>query len=160
VSINPDNWYKLGELGRQVVVTHELTHVASRSVTGYRMPTWLVEGLADYVGFRNTGIPTTVAGRELAADVQAGHVPTHLPTDRDFNGANARLSQAYEGAWLACRYIAERYGVPRLVAFYRAVGTSKAAPAVAVASAAHRLLHLTPAQLTTRWRAYLRQQLG
>jgi hypothetical protein len=160
VSINPDNWAKLGPLGRRVVITHELTHVASRADTGYRMPTWLIEGFADYVGFRGTGIATTVAARELAAAVRAGHLPRALPDDHSFDGANTQLSEAYEGAWLACRYIAQEYGQPRLVAFYRQVGTSSAPPRRALADAAHELLHLTVTQLTVRWRAFVRQQLG
>ncbi|HMC72370.1 MAG TPA: hypothetical protein VKJ07_24665, partial [Mycobacteriales bacterium] len=92
VAINPRNWGKLSSLGRRVVLTHELTHVATRAVTGSCTPTWLVEGFADYVGYLNTGVPTTVVAQELAADVRAGRLPTHLPVDADFNGDNKRLA--------------------------------------------------------------------
>lgn len=160
VSINPANWDRLAAVGRRIVITHELTHVASRADTGYRMPTWLVEGLADYVGFRGTGVPTVVAAAELARQVQAGHLPRRLPRDRDFDGDSSRLSVAYEGAWLACRYIAQRYGEDTLVTFYRQVGTSSLPPARALASASHRLLHLSVGQLTRRWRHYVRDELA
>lgn len=40
----------LTAVGRAVLLRHELTHVATRSVTAVGMPTWVVEGLADYVG--------------------------------------------------------------------------------------------------------------
>lgn len=160
VSINPANWDRLSELGRRVVITHELTHVASRADTGYRMPTWLVEGLADYVGFRDTGVPPTVAAEELAREVQDGDVPRRLPPNREFNGGSSQLSVAYEGAWMACRYIAERYGEQTLVRFYRRVGTSGMAPSQALASATRELLHLSVAQLTRRWRDYMRAELA
>ena len=50
-------------------------------------------------------------------------------------GSSPRLAQAYEGGWLACRLIAERWGQAALVRFYRAVGTSSLAPREAVAAA-------------------------
>ena len=51
VSVNPRAWPSLDALGRRVVLTHELTHVASRGDTGAQTPRWLQEGFADYVGF-------------------------------------------------------------------------------------------------------------
>ena len=113
VAINPRNWGKLSSLGRRVVLTHELTHVATRAVTGSCTPTWLVEGFADYVGYLGTGVPTTVVAQELADDVRAGRVPTHLPLDSDFDGDNKRLAQAYEGAWMAAHLIVERWSQQR-----------------------------------------------
>jgi hypothetical protein len=160
VGINPDNWPKLSSLGRRIVLTHELTHVATRSVTGGAMPTWLAEGFADYVGYLDTGIPTSFAAQELAAKVRAGHVPRRLPTDDEFDGANKHLSEAYEGAWLACRLIAERYGQRALVRFYRAVGTSPSSTASALASASNKVLHVPIDQLTREWRAFVRAELA
>jgi hypothetical protein len=159
VGINPDNWPKLSPLGRRIVLTHELTHVATRSVTGAAMPTWLAEGFADYVGYLGSGIPTSFAAQELAADVRAGHVPSSLPGDGQFDGGNKRLSQAYEGAWLACRLIAER-GQSTLVRFYRAVGTSSSSQDEALASASTQVLHESFQRFTRQWRDFLSAELA
>ena len=160
VGINPDNWPKLSPLGRQIVLTHELTHVATRSVTGAAMPTWLAEGFADYVGYLNSGIPTTFAAQELAADVRAGHVPSQLPSDREFDGDSKNLSQAYEAAWLACRLIAERHGQSSLVRFYREVGTSSSSQRDALAAASIKVLHEPLQRFTREWRSFLRAELA
>jgi hypothetical protein len=160
VTINPANWSKLGGAGAQIVLTHELTHVATRAETGNQTPKWLSEGFADYVGFGQSGLPVTVIASELAADVHAGRIPRRLPPNADFRGANAELSQAYEASWLACRYIAATFGQPTLVRFYRAVGTSHRGGAAAVAAALRRVLSLQTGQFVARWREYVREQLA
>jgi hypothetical protein len=160
VAINPRNWGKLSALGRRVVLTHELTHVATRALTGSCTPTWLVEGFADYVGYLGSGVPMSVVAQELATDVRAGRVPRHLARDSDFDGGNKRLPQAYEGSWMAARLIVARWGQGALVRFYRAVGSSKADPSVAVTQALSTVLHVTYAQFVADWRAYLRTQLS
>jgi hypothetical protein len=160
VTINPRNWDRLGSVGARIVLTHELTHVATRADTGTQTPKWLAEGFADYIGFLHSGVPVKVVAAELAADVQSGHTPRSLPTDRDFRGANPSLSQAYQGGWLACRYVAARFGQPALVRFYRAVGTSRRATHGAVTTALRQVVGLSTAQFVARWRAYVDAQLG
>ena len=160
VAINPRNWGKLSPLGRQVVLTHELTHVATRAATGSCTPTWLVEGFADYVGYLGTGVPTTVVAQELAADVRAGRVPTHLPVDADFDGDNKHLAQAYEGAWMAAHLIVDRWGRQMLVRLYREVGTSKDDPAEAMSKAVRKVLRISYGRFVSEWRAYLRANLS
>jgi hypothetical protein len=160
VSINPRTWSSLDALGRRVVLTHELTHVATRADTGTETPRWLQEGFADYVGFLGTAVPTTVVARELATDVRAGRVPARLPTNHQFAGSSPDLAQAYQQGWLACRLIATRAGQATLVRFYREVGTATTPGEVSVSRALHRLLGLSTARFTALWRASLRAQLG
>lgn len=160
IGINPRNWPKLSPLGREIVLTHELTHVATRAYTGEAAPSWLVEGFADYVGYLDTGVPTTVAAQELAADVRAGRVPRRLPTDAQFDGGSAQLAQAYEGAWLANRLIAQRWGQAALVRLYVSVGTSSERPGAALATGMRGVLHTTPAAFIRAWRAFLRSELS
>jgi hypothetical protein len=160
VGINPRNWPQLSDLGRQIVLTHELTHIASRAWTGAATPTWLAEGLADYVGYLDSGVPTSFAAQELGGDIRAGHVPHELPPDEQFDGASKRLAQAYEEAWLACRMIAERWGTAALTRFYRVVGRSSDPSAVAVSTSMLRVLHIPGDRFVREWRAYLRSQLG
>lgn len=160
ITINPRNWPELAPIGAAVVLAHELTHVASRADTGSQTPKWLSEGFADYVGFRDADVSVTVAAAELAANVRAGRPPRQLPNDGAFRGANKGLPQAYEASWLACRYIATRFGQHALVRFYRAVGTSRATTSLAVASALHRVLGLTRPHFIALWRGYVHAQLA
>ena len=160
VGINPRNWPKLSPLGRRVVLTHELTHVATRAATGACTPTWLVEGFADYVGYLGSGVPVPFVAEELSHDVRGGRVPRELPSTAQFSGSSRSLAQAYEGGWLACRMIASQWSQRTLVDFYAAVGTSTLPPAAALAQALEAYLHLTPAAFIHRWQQFLRSQLA
>jgi hypothetical protein len=119
VLVNPQTFVGLGAVGRQVVVTHEVTHVATRRASGPAVPGWLAEGFADLVGYSGVDLPLSVVAGDLAAEVRAGQVPGALPVDADFEGGSPRLSQAYQGAWLAVRLLDERHGRAALLRFYR-----------------------------------------
>ncbi|MFF0228576.1 hypothetical protein [Streptomyces sp. NPDC004629] len=161
IVVNPEAYALLGDAGKQVVFTHETTHVATRAHTTPATPLWLSEGYADWIGYLGTGRTPAQAAPELSRAVRAGRVPADLPADGDFGftGAPARLAQAYEGGWLACRMIAARWGEDRLDAFYRAVG-AHGRRAGAVEDALRRVLGTSPRDFTDRWRDYLRTQLG
>lgn len=111
--------------GQQVVLTHEVTHVASRASTGALVPQWLVEGLADHVGFAASGLPPARVAVELLAEVRAGRLPAALPADEEWSSADDRLAAVYEEAWLATGVLAERFGDAGLVALYREVGAGE-----------------------------------
>ncbi|MFE3649913.1 hypothetical protein [Streptomyces sp. NPDC059122] len=138
VIVNPDAYEELNNLGRTVVLTHETTHVATRALTTPATPLWLSEGFADWVAYREVHRRPTTTAPELSRAVMAGKLPARLPGDDDFGfraGAE-RLAKAYEGGWLACRLIAEKWGEARLIAFYRDTGrrglrTTAAGPAAA-----------------------------
>lgn len=153
---DPSVFARLSPVGLTVVVTHEVTHIAAGAATSDFIPQWLVEGFAEYVGNRAGGQPVDVVAAELRADVRAGRVPAALPTDTDFMTA---APQAYEGAWLACRLIADRIGPAGLVRFYRAVGAAPAVGADAVDGPLRTLLRLTPAQFVAAWRRYVVAEL-
>ncbi|MEV5436427.1 hypothetical protein AB0K80_10390 [Streptomyces sp. NPDC052682] len=161
IIVNPDAYGLLGALGRQVVLTHETTHVATRAHTGPATPLWLSEGYADWVGYRGSGRTPAQAAPELARALARGEVPQRLPDDADFgfSGDAGRLARAYESGWTACRLIAERWGEARLAEFYRAVGAHEKR-AGAVEDALREVLGTTPEAFTARWRAYLRERLG
>lgn len=160
VVVNPEAYAVLGDLGKQVVLTHETTHVATRAQTTAATPLWLSEGYADWIGYLGTGRTPTEAAPELTRAVQDGHPPTALPTDKDFGFTSdpAELARAYEGGWLACRMIADHWGTARLDAFYRAVGAHDRR-AGAVEGALKKVLGTTPEAFTAQWREYVRTQL-
>ncbi|WP_399924367.1 hypothetical protein [Streptomyces kanamyceticus] len=161
IIVNPEAYGVLGDRGKQVVLTHETTHVATRTSTSPATPLWLSEGFADWVGYRGTGRTAAQAAPELRRAVRDGELPGELPGDDEFGfGEDAgRLARAYEGAWLACRMIEDRWGERKLTDFYRAVG-GHGKRAGAVEDALRDVLRTTPEEFTARWRTYLRSELG
>jgi hypothetical protein len=145
VIVLPSGYARLSETGRDVVIAHELTHVATGATRGGRVPMWLSEGFADYVGYSGAGLGVRTVAAELAEEVAAGVLPGRLPGPADFGPGSVRLAQAYEEAWLACRYVAERFGESALVRLYG--GDVKT------------VLGLSAAEFTAGWRDYLRKEL-
>ena len=158
VILNPAALARLTPVGRQIVLRHEITHVATADVTAIATPRWLVEGFADYVGNLGSGQPVASAAAELRAEVSRGVLPAALPSETDFASAT-RLAAVYQEAWLACRLIAARGGQGALVRFYTQVAGSDLPPATAVAGAFGSILHESQAAFVAQWRAYLRAQL-
>jgi hypothetical protein len=156
--VNPDALAKLSAVGRQIVIRHEVTHIADAAATTDATPQWLIEGFPEYIANLNSGQPVPVAASELAAAVRHGRAPTALPSPSDF-ATGGQAAQAYEGAWLACRLIAQRAGQAALVQLYRLVGTSPQDPTTAINEGLRRVLHVGTAQFTAQWRAYVIAQL-
>ena len=159
VIINPRAYTDLSPVGKRVIITHEITHVAVRSATQAWTPMWLAEGFADYVGYRNSGLSVRFIAQELADDLRNGRKPAALPSDADFDTMNARLPQAYEMAWLACKMIADRNGPDKLLAFVRRAGAPGGSPE-SVEQAFASVLGTTQAAFTQDWRDYLDETLS
>ena len=149
VFINPGVFDKLADRGAQVVMSHEATHVAT-GATFVSMPTWLLEGFADFVALNHAGVPVSLAARQILARIRAKGLPSGLPTAGDLQPTANGLGATYEEAWLACRFLAERFGQQRLIAFYRAV--SGGAP---LRRAFVTVLGTTEGAFVTQWRADL-----
>ncbi len=160
VIVNPEGYAVLSEVGRRVVLTHETAHVATRAHTSAATPQWLSEGFADWVAYRGTDRTAAQAAPELRKAVRGGELPGRLPADEDFSfgGDAGRLARAYEGGWLACQLIADRWGEEKLTAFYRAVGAHEKREG-AVERAMAKVLATTPEDFTAQWRTYLSNQL-
>ncbi|MXM69089.1 hypothetical protein GR925_38285 [Streptomyces sp. HUCO-GS316] len=161
IIVNPEAYGVLGAVGKQVVLTHETTHVATRTATSAATPLWLSEGYADWIGYRATDRTPAEAAPELSRAVSDGEVPTALPDDKDFGFTSdaGKLARAYEGGWMACRLIADQWGEDRLADFYRAVGAHGQRPG-AVEDAMRRVLDTTPEEFTRQWRDYLRARMS
>jgi hypothetical protein len=157
VVVNPEAWRTLGALGRRVVLDHEMTHLATRAITVNDVPIWLSEGFADYVAYRAVEVPTNVVAGDVLDDVRDGKGPDQLPDDGDFDAARGDIAAAYEGAWLACRMIAERYGQKQLIALYVAYADDETASA---AGEIKTTLGISEAELVKQWRGYLDSRAG
>ena len=122
VFVNPEVTAGLRRAGAQVVMSHELVHVATDAARGGTEP-WLVEGFADYVALRDTALPDrTTLGRAIAA-ARADGVPDALPAAADLDARASELQARYEEAWLACRNVAQLQGERGLQSVYDAAGT-------------------------------------
>ncbi|NNG39831.1 hypothetical protein HJ588_11165 [Flexivirga sp. ID2601S] len=103
--------------GIEVVLTHELTHVALGQATLTGVPRWVLEGSAEVTAFGPTGLGLTEAAPTLAAQVRAGNVPAGPPADAAFE---AGPEAAYQGAYAWCRFLFDRYGGATFTRFVRA----------------------------------------
>ncbi|MFF8843729.1 hypothetical protein ACF08N_13580 [Streptomyces sp. NPDC015127] len=161
VIVNPEAYGLLGDFGRGIVLTHETTHVATRADTSAATPMWLSEGFADWVAYRGTGRTAAETAPELRDAVSGGEVPVALPDDEGFafGGDADALARAYEGGWLACEMVADRWGEDALREFYRTVGASEHREG-AVERALGEVLGITADEFTARWQDYLRERLG
>jgi hypothetical protein len=154
VFVNPRVFDSLGPRGSQVVFSHETTHVATNA-TFQDIPTWLLEGFADYVALAHSGIPVSTAASQILARIRKDGPPDHLPTTADLDPSATGLGATYEEAWLAARFISREYGERKLVAFYRNVGAGEK-----IADAFRTVLGTTEAAFVKRWRADLRDLAG
>jgi hypothetical protein len=135
-----------------------VTHVATRTASGPEAPAWLVEGFADYIGYRGVRVPYSASAAELRSAVRRGRTPTALPADDAFDGNNKNLAQVYEEAWLAVSLLVEQHGREGLLRFYRAVGRADASP-TALNDAFRRMWGTSLAEFTEQWRRDLMTRL-
>jgi len=121
VVLNPDQAGRLTASARQIVLRHELTHVAARASTVDGAPMWLLEGLADYVGYLDSGLTPREAAPDLVRALRESGPPAGLPVDEDFRGDGSNLDLAYQLAWSAALHIVDRAGQDGLVQLYRII---------------------------------------
>jgi hypothetical protein len=157
VVLNPAPFGRLSPLGRRVVLTHELTHVATRAVSRVTLPLWVEEGFANYVAYRGSGLSRSLVAADVLPLVRAGTAEDHLPEAAAFDPADGAIAPAYADAWLAFDLMAGE-GTRRPVEFYRlAAGLSGEAGTSAdrtLPAAFERVLGTDRAGFETRWRAY------
>lgn len=154
VFVNPEVTDRLQRRGAQVVMSHELVHVATDAAKSSVDP-WLLEGFADYVALRNVRLPlSTTAGRALD-QIRRDGMPQGLPGATEFDTRAEDLEAAYELAWLACLEVAEAAGENALVATYLA-----AEAGASTGAALRQQAGLSVAELESRWRNRLRKLTG
>ncbi len=149
-------WLALPPDGRQVLLTHEVTHLATGAAAS-DLPLWLEEGFADSVGLAGSGLSLRSVAAAVLDPVRAGGpVPAALPTDAAFAAAASTRAQAYAGAWLACRLVVARLGIRALVAVYRTALAGHGTAPARVDAALRAVTGAGTAVWTRRWQASLR----
>ncbi len=151
VVANPDEFATLDGTGAQVVMSHEVAHVATGAATS-QVPLWLLEGFADYVALRDVALPVSRTAAQAIARLREEGVPAALPDARDFDVGGAHLGAVYESAWVACTVLAERGGEPALVELQRRLHRGDA-----LEPALRGLFGWTAQDLLGAWQARLRE---
>jgi hypothetical protein len=154
VFLNPRVFDALGPRGSQVVLSHETTHVAT-DATFADLPTWLLEGFADYVALAHAHIPVRTAASQILAKIRREGPPDHLPSAAELDPTAPGLGATYEEAWLATRFIAREYGEDKLVRFYMRVSAGED-----VETAFRKILGTSQAAFEKRWQADLKDLAG
>ncbi|MGF6881027.1 hypothetical protein ABIA39_000907 [Nocardia sp. GAS34] len=148
--------HRLGADGLRDTLRHELTHVAARAATVDGSPQWALEGFAEYSAHRGENRAFAQLAPTLTANARAAVLPADLPSDDAFApapGGNAAL--AYEQGWSANAFVADRYGEPKLVDFYRHMATGPK-DAAALDGALRETLGIGHAGFVARWRDWIK----
>ncbi|MCP2268955.1 peptidase MA family metallohydrolase [Actinokineospora diospyrosa] len=159
VVLSPTGSRALSVTSLRVVLRHEITHVAARAATVDGSPMWLLEGFADYVGYRDSGITLAQGAPDLARRVRESGPPAALPEDRDFRARDRTLDLAYQQAWSIARFLADRFGEPKLVELYRELAGAGPISASDTDDLLRGVIGVDRAGLLKQWQSYLRATL-
>ncbi len=153
----------------QAVLRHEVTHVALALEGTGDVPTWLVEGTAEFTAYRvlrggtvsgvialdRRGLPGPI-WQQLRRNTWK---PTLITEGADFyKGTNAEVATAYTDSWLTCLYIAAHYGEASLFRLYSAAAAAPPGqhPAVTEKAVLRSVLKTDRARLTRAVTEYAR----
>lgn len=128
--VTPGLTEQLSSEGLDVVLRHELTHLATRSTTTAPAPLWAIEGLAELVAYTPVADDRRDRGADverLRAAVAAGTWSGTVPEPADFDAAS-EVSLAYTAAWLAVSALVHSEGRDAVVQAMRP-GADPGAPA-------------------------------
>ncbi len=117
VYLNPTLLAGASDLARQIVLRHEATHVALHAPATATTPTWLEEGMAEHLGYQGSGVPKSVAVRDLLARLRAGGLPDGPPASAEFSGPHVEV--AYQSAHLLVDTMVGQVGLGGTLRVYR-----------------------------------------
>ena len=156
IVVNTDNVARYNGLNLQVLITHEMTHVATRTL-GDGVPLLLVEGFADWAALKPLGYPFAVTRPNLARAVREGRFDGTLPGDGEFRDEDAAV--AYDEGSAFCLWVADTYGAGRLRALYRGFKGSDPTGTTELDRGLRRVLHVSLKKAQGRWAAWVRDRL-
>lgn len=154
---------ELSDDGLDIVLRHELTHLAMRSTGTAPLPLWATEGIAMHVGYAAVGDARRERRTELErlrTRVESGVWPGTVPAATLFEDPERR-AEAYTAAWLGIETLLEHQGADRVTEAMRRQtvlpGPGALAPITDLDRTAHFLGSLGVGRqwLDERWRAAL-----
>jgi hypothetical protein len=151
IVVNPAAAARLTDLGLAVLLAHEATHVATRSVDS-PAPAWAVEGFADYVAYETYPRAGTDASTPLLAEIRKRGEPTSLPSDASFRASASGLGLTYAKSWLACQYVADTFSPRQLEQLYLELDRGRN-----LEQASQAVLNESAEEFVAGWRTYLRR---
>ncbi|MFV0459497.1 MAG: hypothetical protein ACK5MT_12105 [Actinomycetales bacterium] len=163
VIVNPRGFAQLDAAGEQVVLTHEVTHVATRAAGPGTVTTWFSEGFADYVAYQNTGFTLHQVAGDVLGPVAQGEQPPGLPTRTDFDAStNTSVAGAYSRSYLAVEYLARAYSADAVLELYHAQAGSagaagQATTPVPLAQAMPQVIGVDEATFERDWQAFVEE---
>lgn len=139
------------------ILAHELTHVATRTSAGPEIPTFVDEGIAEYVGYNAD--PSSLS--YLDSVIQGGHFDKKLPRDYQFvTGSGTDIFLSYQKAEAAVRFFIKRWGLDRFVRFYSTLGRQRivaGTPRFHLEQALQRTTGVSLSEFQKRWASSLRK---
>jgi hypothetical protein len=154
IVVNTDNVSEYNDLNLQILITHEMTHVATRTL-GDGVPLLLVEGFADWAALKPLGYPFRVTRPALAR--LGSRFDGALPGDAEFRGPQAAV--AYDEGSAFCLWVAETAGPAKLRALYRQFAGSDPPTSAQLDRGFRRVLGISRRTAEGRWAAWVRAQL-
>lgn len=160
--VGPDVVRQLSPEGLDVVMRHELTHVAMRSTGTAAVPSWASEGLAEYAGYE--GVPDDRRERRedllsLRAAVDAGIWVGALPDPAQLQDPDTRVL-AYTAGWLGIVVLIEAFGLDAVTEAMRPVdGAEQARDDQERADAFLQRLGVQREWLEGRWHSELERRV-
>jgi hypothetical protein len=154
--VNSSKLARYDDLNLQLVVTHELTHVATYTL-GDGVPLYLVEGLAEYVALRPLGLSLALSRPALAAQVRSGRFAGTLPTEGELLGRDTPA--AYDTASSFCQWVADVSGEAKLLALYRTFAGPSRPTTAELDRGFRRILGISRRTAERRWAAWVSARL-
>jgi hypothetical protein len=157
IVVNTNNVARYNPLNLQILVTHEMTHVATRSL-GDGVPLLLVEGFADWAALKPVGLSLQTTRPALDQRVDSGRFDGTLPGDAEFRGGDAAV--AYDEGSAFCLWVATTFGAGKLQALYRKFKGSNPPSPAELNRGFRSVLGISRRTAEMRWAAWVRDQLG
>lgn len=121
VILNWPNFSTFPDDTQEDILTHELLHVATRAAVGPATPSFVEEGIAEWVSEDDDD-------QYLGPAVEAGVFDRALPEDHEFRtGSNQDILTSYEESAAWGRFAFDVYGTDQVAEFYRLLGRPRVA---------------------------------
>jgi hypothetical protein len=157
IVVNTSNVVRYNPLNLQILLTHEMTHVATRTL-GDGVPLLLVEGFADYAALKPVGFSFASTRPALNQRVDSGSFDGLLPSDAEFRSGDAAV--AYDEGSAFCQWVAATFGSGKLQALYREFRGSGSTSRSELDRGFKDVLGISRRTAERRWAAWVRDQLS